>query len=194
VTSESYLQQVVIGGPTRLDGPVILEEYSPQWPVRYAAERQRISSALPAAIAVEHIGSTSVPGLAAKPIIDILLVVSDSSDEPSYLPALESAGYRLHIREPDWHQHRLLTDTDPDVSVHVYSAGSTEVQRNLMFRDRLRHVPAERELYEATKRELAARIWEYRQHYADAKSEVVEAIIARAADAEADAAGVSRKR
>jgi GrpB-like predicted nucleotidyltransferase (UPF0157 family) len=189
VTSEDYLHQVVIGGPTRLDGPVVLEKYSPQWPIRYAAQEQRIRSALPAAITVEHIGSTSVPGLAAKPIIDILLVVADSSDEPSYLPALESTGYRLHIREPDWHQHRLFTDTEPDVSVHVFSVGSTEIQRTLTFRDRLRSVPAERELYEATKRELAARTWEYRQHYADATSEVVEAIIARA-----DPATISRRQ
>jgi GrpB-like predicted nucleotidyltransferase (UPF0157 family) len=65
-----------------------------------------------------------VPGLAAKPIIDILLVVADSSDEPSCLPALESVGYRLHIHEPDWHQYRLLTDTEPDVSVPVFSTGA----------------------------------------------------------------------
>lgn len=129
---------------------------------------------------MEHVGSTSVQGLAAKPIIDILLLVSDPSDEDAYVPQLEAAGYLLHGREPGWHQHRLLRGTEPPANVHVFAIGSSEVERMLLFRDRLRAHPDERELYERTKRELAARQWGYVQDYADAKSQVVEEIIARA--------------
>lgn len=129
---------------------------------------------------MEHVGSTSVPGLAAKPIIDILLLVSDPSDEDAYVPQLEAAGYLLHGREPGWHQHRLLRGTEPPANVHVFAIGSSEVERMLLFRDRLRAHPDERELYERAKRELAARRWGYVQDYADAKSQVVEEIIARA--------------
>lgn len=129
---------------------------------------------------MEHVGSTSVQGLAAKPIIDILLLVSDPSDEDAYVPQLEAAGYLLHGREPGWHQHRLLRGTEPPANVHVFAIGSSEVERMLLFRDRLRAHPDERELYERAKRELAARRWGYVQDYADAKSQVVEEIIARA--------------
>ena len=129
---------------------------------------------------MEHVGSTSVQGLAAKPIIDILLLVSDPSDEDAYVPQLEAAGYLLHGREPGWHQHRLLRGTEPPANVHVFAIGSSEVERMLLFRDRLRTHPDERELYERAKRELAARRWGYVQDYADAKSQVVEEIIARA--------------
>jgi GrpB-like predicted nucleotidyltransferase (UPF0157 family) len=129
---------------------------------------------------LEHIGSTSVPGLAAKPIIDILLIVPDSSDEPAWLPDLEAAGYLLVIREPDWHQHRCLKGPDTNVNLHVYSPGCPEIERYLLFRDRLRGHPEDRDHYQRVKRELAERDWTYVQEYADAKTEVVEGIIARA--------------
>jgi GrpB-like predicted nucleotidyltransferase (UPF0157 family) len=106
--------------------------------------------------------------------------VRDSADEAAYVPALEAAGYVLRIREPDWFEHRLLKGPDAAVNLHVYSEGCPEIERYLLFRDRLRTDPAERELYERTKRELAARVWRYVQNYADAKSAVVEAIVARA--------------
>jgi GrpB-like predicted nucleotidyltransferase (UPF0157 family) len=121
-----------------------------------------------------------VPGLAAKPVIDILLVVADSGDEPSYVPALEAAGFVLHIREPGWHEHRLFKGPDTDLNLHVFSAGSREIERFLLLRDRLREDPAERQLYEQTQRQLASRTWKYVQDYADAKSEVIEGIISRA--------------
>jgi GrpB-like predicted nucleotidyltransferase (UPF0157 family) len=121
-----------------------------------------------------------VPGLIAKPIIDIVLVVADSADEASYVPALAAEGYVLRIREPDWHQHRLLKGPETDVNLHVFSVGSAEVERMLRFRDLLRANPETRELYAKTKRELARRTWKYVQNYADAKSEVVEAILASA--------------
>ena len=129
---------------------------------------------------LEHIGSTSVPGLAAKPIIDMCLVLADTSDEAGYVPALEAAGYTLWIRVPDWFEHRLFKGPDTDVNLHVYPEGCQEIERYLLFRDRLRSNAADRELYERAKRELARRRWKYVQNYADAKSEVVEAIIARA--------------
>lgn len=181
-TSEEYLKAVTVGEPQRLAGSVELAEYEPAWPVMYAREEEKISSALgERALQVEHAGSTSVPGLAAKPIIDIVLVVADSSDEDAYVPDLEATGYTLRIREPEWLEHRLLKGMDPAVNLHVFSAGCPEVARMLAFRDHLRVNDADRELYERAKRELAAREWDYVQHYADAKSAVVEEILARAA-------------
>jgi len=126
------------------------------------------------------VGSTSVPGLAAKPFIDVLLVVADSADEHTYAPALESAGFVLRIREPAWYEHRMFKGRDRSVQVHVLSEGCPEIERMVLFRDRLRTDPAERELYERTKRELAMREWRYVQNYADAKGTVVEEIITRA--------------
>ena len=167
--------------PVRADGPVRLVDPDPEWAAQYAGQEERIRRALgPRVVRVEHVGSTAVPGLAAKPVIDIVLAVADSSDEAAYLPDLETAGYLLQFREPDWYEHRFLRDHDPDVQVHVFTDGSSEVERMLLFRDRLRSRPEERELYERTKRELAARRWAYIQDYADAKSYVVEEIIARA--------------
>jgi GrpB-like predicted nucleotidyltransferase (UPF0157 family) len=164
----------------RIDGPVWLADPDPEWPAQYAQQKERIQAALgPRAVRVEHVGSTSVPGLAAKPVIDIVLVVTDSADEGRYLPDLETAGYVLQFREPGWHEHRFLRDHDPDVHVHVFSAGCPEVERMLLFRDRLRSRWDERELYQRAKRELAARRWDYVQDYADAKSTVIEEIISR---------------
>src|SRR6185503_17471334 len=85
---------------------------------------------------LEHVGSTSVAGLAAKPIVDIVLAVADSADEPAYVPALERGGCRLVIREPTWHEHRVCKGPDTDVNLHVSTAGSPEVTRMTAFRDR----------------------------------------------------------
>jgi GrpB-like predicted nucleotidyltransferase (UPF0157 family) len=167
--------------PVRVDGPVRLAEADPGWPAQFVRQKERIAAALGArALQIEHVGSTSVAGLAAKPVIDIVLVVTDSAEEAAYVPDLEAAGYVLRVREPDWHEHRFLSDSDRDVQVHVFSGGSSEVARMLQFRDRLRSRPDERKLYEQTKRRLAAQRWDYVQDYADAKSAVVEEIIARA--------------
>jgi GrpB-like predicted nucleotidyltransferase (UPF0157 family) len=106
--------------------------------------------------------------------------VPDSSNEDDYVPALEAEGYLLRIREPDWYEHRMLRKTDPSVNLHVFSADCPEINRMLAFRDHLRTNEADHQLYERTKRELAAREWAYVQDYADAKSDVVEEIIARA--------------
>ncbi len=129
---------------------------------------------------MEHAGSTSVPGLPAKPLIDIVLEVPDSADEPAYVPDLEAAGYPLAIREPDWYEHRIFKGPDTNVNMHTFSAGCEEVDRMLLFRDWLRADTDDRELYAAAKRELAARDWKYVQQYADAKTAVVQEIMARA--------------
>jgi GrpB-like predicted nucleotidyltransferase (UPF0157 family) len=163
---------------------IVVADYDPAWPGRFRREETKIRAALgEAALSVEHIGSTSVPGLAAKPIVDILLVVEDSGEEASYLPALEEAGYVLRVREPDFHEHRMFRTPEKDVHLHVYSAGSPEIDRYLLLRDRLRENGEERNLYVRTKRELARRDWPSMQHYAEAKTEVIEGIIARAAGA-----------
>jgi GrpB-like predicted nucleotidyltransferase (UPF0157 family) len=170
-----------IGPPEVLDRPITLAEYDSAWPVLYEREAARIRAALAdRALLIEHVGSTSVPGLAAKPHIDILLAVADSSDEASYVPALEDAGYVLHIREPGWHEHRALTGLETDLNLHVFSEGCVEIARMLRFRDHLRRNKTDRLLYERTKRELAQRTWKYGQHYADAKTTIVEEILARA--------------
>jgi len=179
--SDEEMRQHTVGEPKIHDAPITLADYDAAWPQRFAAEEARIRAALgERARLVEHAGSTSVPGLAAKPTIDIVLAVPDSADEPGYLPDLEAAGYVLRVREPDWHEHRMLARrAEIAVQVHVFTAGSSEIDRMLAFRDRLRSVPEERERYLAAKRELAARRWRYVQDYADAKTEVIDDIIAR---------------
>jgi GrpB-like predicted nucleotidyltransferase (UPF0157 family) len=181
ITTDEELQAVTVGERRPHNAPIALAEYDPRWPSLFEREAERIRTALgDRALRIEHTGSTSVPGLAAKPIIDITLLVPDSADEPAYAPALEAAGYVLRIREPHWLEHRLFKGPDTDVNLHVFSEGSVELDRMVGFRDWLRAHPEDRDLYERTKRELATRMWRHVQHYADAKTAVVEEIIARA--------------
>ena len=178
---EQELRAVTIGEPRRVDGPVELVEYDPAWPGLFEREAERIRGALgESARLLEHVGSTSVPGLAAKPIVDIVLAVPDSSQEPRYMPALEAAGYVLRIREPEWYEHRVFRGPDTNVNLHVFSDGCEEIDRMLAFRDHLRSNEADRRLYEQTKRDLAAGEWTFIQVYADAKTAVVEEIVGRA--------------
>jgi GrpB-like predicted nucleotidyltransferase (UPF0157 family) len=132
------------------------------------------------ALRIEHTGSTSVPGLVAKPIIDIVLVVADSADEDSYVPALEAAGYLLRIREPSWYEHRMFKGPDTEINLHVFSSGCPEIDRILTFRDWLRSNDTDRDLYARTKLALAQKEWKQVQDYADAKTAVIEEINARA--------------
>jgi GrpB-like predicted nucleotidyltransferase (UPF0157 family) len=175
------MSAVTIGALRRVDGPIVLADYDPSWPDLYSREATRVRTALgKRVLLLEHAGSTSVPGLPAKPIIDMVLGVADSAAEAAYIPPMEAAGYVLRIREPKWHEHRLFKGPDTDINLHTFSHGSSEIERMLAFRDWLRANDDERDLYLRTKRELAARHWVYVQDYADAKGEVVEAIIARA--------------
>jgi GrpB-like predicted nucleotidyltransferase (UPF0157 family) len=179
--SDADLQRVTVGSRRPHNATIVLAEYDPGWPEAFRIERARIASALgEAAVRVEHVGSTSVPGLVAKPIIDILLVVADSGDEPSYVPALEAAGYRLRIREPEWFEHRMFKGPDADINLHVFSVGASEIERMLTFRDWLRGNGDDRDRYASVKRELASREWRHVQHYADEKTAVVEEIMSRA--------------
>lgn len=181
MTEEQIKRNAVGLSQKQLSGKVVLVDYDPAWPRLFARESERINSILGRnALAIEHVGSTSVPGLAAKPIIDIVLVVANSADESSYAPALEAAGYVLGIREPEWHEHRMFKGPDTNINLHVFSKGDDEIERMLVFRDWLRENSTDRDFYLATKRELAAQSWKYVQNYADAKSKMVESIIARA--------------
>lgn len=179
--TDAEMDAIVVGELEVLDSEIVLSDYDANWATMYRAEENRIRTLLgEGARRVEHVGSTSVPGLAAKPRIDIVLTVVDSSDELSYAPALEHAGYVLRIREPGWHEHRCLKGPDVDLNLHVFSDGCLEVDRMLGFRDHLRSDADDRALYELAKRSLASRRWKYTQHYADAKSQVVEEILVRA--------------
>jgi GrpB-like predicted nucleotidyltransferase (UPF0157 family) len=137
---------------------IVLTDPDPSWPRQYGDLAGRIREALGwRAIQLDHVGSTSVPGLAAKPIIDIDLTVADPGREQGYVPALEAIGFRLTIREPWWYGHRCLrTDGPLPCNLHVFGFDSPEPVRQRIFRDWLRGNPEERDRYAAAKREAAA--------------------------------------
>jgi GrpB-like predicted nucleotidyltransferase (UPF0157 family) len=167
--------------PRPSPGRIRMVAYQPDWPGLFRREAERIQAALGSrALRIEHVGSTSVPGLHAKPTIDILLVVARSADEETYLPPLERARYTLRIREPDWHEHRMLKGPDTDTNLHVFSRGCPEIERILRFRDWLRTNAADRDLYARTKLALARKQWKHIESYADAKTAMVEEILSRA--------------
>ena len=160
---------------------IVLVAYRPEWPETFHRHAERISAALGrAALRIEHIGSTSVPGLAAKPIVDMLVVVEDSADEGRYLRPMLESGYELRVREPDFEEHRMFRTPARDVHVHVLSAGSPEVERYLRFRDALRRDSVFRERYQSLKQTLAGRDWSDMDAYAAAKTELIEEIIRHA--------------
>ncbi|MDQ0227805.1 GrpB family protein [Metabacillus niabensis] len=183
--SDKELQKVTVGEMKPHNAPITLKDYAPHWPVLFEREAKRIRSILgKKALQVEHVGSTSVPGLCAKPIIDMLLIVTDSGDEASYVPDLEEAGYTLRIREPEWFEHRLFKGPDTDINLHVFSKDVSEVDTMLRFRNWLRTNESDRDNYANTKRNLAQREWKHVQHYVDAKSTIVQEIMERANAAE----------
>jgi len=134
--TEAQIKAVTIGELQPLSAPIRLVEYDPDWPDRFRREAARTRAVLgDRVLRLEHVGSTAVPGLPAKPIIDMLLVLANSADEPAYVPAMEAAGYVLRIREPDWNEHRLLKGPDANINLHVFSSGCPEIGRMLAFRD-----------------------------------------------------------
>jgi GrpB-like predicted nucleotidyltransferase (UPF0157 family) len=165
---------------------ISLAEHDPRWADLFDHEAPRIRALLgPRALRIEHAGSTAVPHLAAKPIIDIILEVPDSADETTYCPPLEAAGYKLRIREPHWYQHRMFkgpetTGQPAGINLHVFSQDCPEIDRMLRFRDWLRTHSADRDLYERTKRALAQKNWDSVDNYADAKTQVINEIMERA--------------
>jgi len=173
---DAYLDAVLIGG--REPANVTVLDHDPGWAPRFRAERARIRRVLGAgAKRIEHVGSTAVPGLAAKPIIDIVVAVNDVDEEAAYVPALESAAYVLRVREDG---HRMFRTRARDVHVHVYRDGDGEITNLLLLREWLRDNPDDRQLYERTKRELASRPWPDTNHYAAAKTDVINTIMQRA--------------
>jgi GrpB-like predicted nucleotidyltransferase (UPF0157 family) len=175
--ADEPLETGLIGGVEKREIRIL--DYDSDWMKKFETHARIIADALGgSALRIEHIGSTSVPGLAAKPIIDILAVVPDSADESAYLPPLEAAGYVLRVREPDWYEHRMFRTREKDVHIHIYSVGCEEIERVLAFRDRLRRNSDDKSRYEQVKRELAAKEWSDMNAYADAKTEVIKSIIA----------------
>lgn len=143
-------------GGAPVPAPVRVVAYDDAWPGQFESVAAGIRAALGgAAIAVDHVGSTSVPGLPAKPVIDVDLTVADPADEAAYVPALEEAGYTLRIREPGWHEHRALVRRDatdvPQVNLHVFGPNCPENERHRMFRDWLRAHPEDRDEYRDAK-------------------------------------------
>ena len=178
---EEQLKAAAVGDLGPQYQPVVIADYDLDWPRWFERAADGIRGALGnKVLELEHVGSAAVPNLAAKPLIDINLVVADTTDEDAYVPPLEALGYELRIREPDWFEHRLLRGSDPPVNLHVFNPGCEELEKMRRFRDHLRANRADQELYERTKRELAAREWKYVQNYADAKSEIVREILERA--------------
>ena len=170
------LDGVLIGGREHV--PIVVVDPDERWAERYAVLRERLRAALgSAALRVEHIGSTAVAGLAAKPIIDVLVTVRDVEDEAAFVPPMERAGFVLRVREPE---HRMLRTPARDVHVHVYEPEHAAVSAYLDLRDWLRVDADDRALYERTKRLLATRTWTDMNAYADAKTDVITAILRRA--------------
>ena len=176
---EATWQTGLIGGVEKRD--IVLSTYRPEWPAQFDRHKSIVAEALGArALGIEHIGSTAVPGLAAKPIVDMLLIVAESGEEASYLPELQACGYQLRVRKPEFEQHRMLRTAERDVHLHVFSEGASEIERYLRFRDRLRSSPRDRQRYQDLKQRLAAQDWADMNAYADAKADLIESILATA--------------
>lgn len=172
---DAHLDAVLVGGRR----PVLVElaEPDPAWPEDFLAHRARLLAALgPLASQLDHVGSTSVPGLAAKPVVDVQLVVPGVEREPDFLPALEAAGYVLRVREPG---HRVVQAVPAlgAANVHIHEDGDPQLADRLRLRDRLRTDPAARERYEQVKRSLAGRVWPDVNHYSEAKSDVIAELL-----------------
>ncbi len=166
----------LFGGVEKRD--LFLVEYDPAWGDVYSTHEARVRSAIGDLVeAVEHIGSTSVPGLAAKPIIDVLVTVPDITAEEEYLEALVAVGYVLRVREPG---HRLVRTEQRDVHIHILEPDDPAADDCLLLRDHLRVDSDDRRLYEATKRDLMTREWADMNAYAEAKTSVIEEIKERA--------------
>ena len=171
-------ESALIGGFERRE--IVLVPCHAEWPDTFRLHADRISAALgDPALRIEHIGSTAVPGLAAKPVVDMLVVVGNSADERTYLQPMLDAGYSLRVREPDFEQHRMFRTPERDVHVHFLSAGSPEIERYLTFRDALRGSATWRERYQALKQRLAGQDWHDVNAYAAAKTDLIEEVIRR---------------
>jgi GrpB-like predicted nucleotidyltransferase (UPF0157 family) len=178
---DAQIEAVSVRGSPPQYQEIVIADYDAEWPRWFETAASRIREALGGRVLrLDHVGSTSVQGLPAKPLIDINMAVADTTDEDAYVPPLEAIGYELRVREPDWYEHRMLRGFDPPVNLHVFNPGCGELDRSVLFRDWLRAHDDDRDLYARSKRELAEKRWKYVQNYADAKSEVIGQIMARA--------------
>jgi GrpB-like predicted nucleotidyltransferase (UPF0157 family) len=181
LTREQMAQRAVGNRPPEVTKPITISPYDPNWPVRFRREESRIRAALrDRALIVEHVGSTAVPGLAAKDRIDIDLIVADPADEDNYVPALSTIGYTLRTREPQWYEHRCLWTEDHDVTLHVFGPDCHEHLRHLIFRDWLRSNPDDLDRYAACKHEAASRHPLSMANYVHSKTSVIIEILKRA--------------
>ena len=181
LTPAQMARRVVGDRPPEVTAPITISPYDPGWPLRYREHERRIRAALgERALAVEHVGSTAVPGLAAKDRVDIDLIVADPADEDAYVPALTAAGYTLRTRDEHWYEHRCLWTGNHDVNLHVFGPDCDEFLRHLVLRDRLRTHPEERDRYAAGKCAAAAEHPLSMAAYVAAKTGVIVAILRRA--------------
>jgi GrpB-like predicted nucleotidyltransferase (UPF0157 family) len=177
---EGWLDEVVIG--ERQPGPIRLVAYDPEWPAQYDRIHDRLQGALGTrARMIEHIGSTAVPGLLAKPIIDVLVTVDDVEDEGAYASAITRLGHDLRVREPG---HRMFRPASLDTHVHVWNEGSREQRDHLLLRDWLRHSADDCATYARLKRRLADEDWPDVNYYAQAKGGLIGELLDRAAPAQ----------
>lgn len=136
---------------------IAIDEPDPSWPHHFDLAKTRIETALgDTAVSINHVGSTSVPGLPAKRVIDIDLTVQDVNDEASYVQALENAGFHFLVREPHWHGHRFFCDYGHvPTNLHVWGPDCPEAARHKIFTDWLRNNEEDRKLYAKVKREAS---------------------------------------
>lgn len=180
ISSPDELAAAWVGDAAPPQTRIEVVDYDPRWPALFAAEAARLGDVLSGvALSIQHVGSTSVPGLAAKPIIDIDILVADSDAEDRYVPPLVDAGYRLVLREPWWNGHRMLVPEGGGVNLHIFPEDAPEPMRHLLFRDWLRSHPDDRELYASAKRELAEETAESPEDYNLAKNAVIDEIFGR---------------
>lgn len=181
MAKDKQAEDIYVIEPEVHNDTIYLENYNPEWPLWFEEEAERLQGILgERALQIEHVGSTSVPGLKAKPKIDMILVVEDSSNEPFYVPDLTEKGYPLIVRERDWFEHRMLRGPHHAINLHVFSKGCIEVEKMMAFRDWLRKNEADRKRYAEIKEQLSQKKWKYVQDYANAKGEVIQEIMERA--------------
>ena len=132
--SKEEMQSITVGKRKPLNRTIYLAPYDPEWPDQFDQLAGRVRAALgEKALQLEHVGSTSIPGMPAKPIIDMILAVADPADEDSYVSPLDENGFELRIRQPDWHEHRMFKSWDIKGNLHVFALGCAESERGLAF-------------------------------------------------------------
>jgi GrpB-like predicted nucleotidyltransferase (UPF0157 family) len=160
------------------DDPIELRQHAADWAVRADEWAAAIRRALPTlAPRVEHVGSTAVPGLVAKPVLDLQVAVPDVEDERTYRPALESLGLVLRVREPGHRFFRRPAGQPRTVHVHVCQRDSPWERDHLAFRDRLRARPELATAYADLKRRLADELGSDRAAYTDGKSAFIRSVL-----------------